>query len=319
MIKFICKNCGQRISMKEKDAGKKGRCPGCKNIISVPPVKQAASETDVFPDVGGKTFVRPEGEHTVSEDLEAPPETDGSSFAAEETKEEGKGKRLWFMDVFLYPTSWDGLVQMGIILFLGFLITILNRYLSLAAHYGTMIYLLLRVLLMGYLFYYLALCVADSAKGGTRAPDTFALDIPDVKSLVLKVFLMLGCLAICFFPATIYYILTGQRDFIFWIMAGIGGFFFPMALLAGLLFDALDALNPVLIAGSIIRAFWPYGGLILSFYALGGFFYALFSAVGRRPYMSFIAGGIILYMLFIEAHILGRFYRGNKDRLGWED
>ena len=36
MIKFCCSHCGQEINIPEIHAGKKGRCPKCKNIVVVP-------------------------------------------------------------------------------------------------------------------------------------------------------------------------------------------------------------------------------------------------------------------------------------------
>ena len=43
MIKFYCKDCGQKISAPEKHAGKKGKCPKCKNIIVVPKAEKTVS------------------------------------------------------------------------------------------------------------------------------------------------------------------------------------------------------------------------------------------------------------------------------------
>jgi len=40
MIQFQCKNCGQKIKVQEKFAGKKGKCPKCKHLIVIPPAKQ---------------------------------------------------------------------------------------------------------------------------------------------------------------------------------------------------------------------------------------------------------------------------------------
>ena len=43
MIKFHCKNCGKKISVPEKHAGKKGKCPKCKNIVVVPKAEKIVS------------------------------------------------------------------------------------------------------------------------------------------------------------------------------------------------------------------------------------------------------------------------------------
>lgn len=39
IIKFRCENCGQKFSVHKNNAGKKGRCHKCKNIIIIPKAK----------------------------------------------------------------------------------------------------------------------------------------------------------------------------------------------------------------------------------------------------------------------------------------
>ena len=49
MIKFYCKHCGQKISVPESRAGKKGKCPECKNIVAIPKeedLQPAASQSN---------------------------------------------------------------------------------------------------------------------------------------------------------------------------------------------------------------------------------------------------------------------------------
>ena len=36
MIRFHCEHCGHKISVKDKHAGKQGKCPKCKTILTVP-------------------------------------------------------------------------------------------------------------------------------------------------------------------------------------------------------------------------------------------------------------------------------------------
>ncbi len=43
MIRFNCKNCGQKISVPEVHAGKKGKCPKCKTIVVVPEINDDIS------------------------------------------------------------------------------------------------------------------------------------------------------------------------------------------------------------------------------------------------------------------------------------
>lgn len=43
MIRFHCKSCGQKINVAGKYAGKKGKCPKCKNIVIVPRAQNVSS------------------------------------------------------------------------------------------------------------------------------------------------------------------------------------------------------------------------------------------------------------------------------------
>jgi len=228
-----------------------------------------------------------------------------------------KRKRPWFIDVLLYPVSLHGMIQIAIFLFLSFLIGFLNRFILSRLYYGTVLSLVLYILFIGYIFYYFGYCIFDSAKGGRCAPGIAIQHTPDKGDLVSQLFLILGSVAICFWPVAVYYIFTRQTDLTFWMLAACGIFFFPMALLAGVLFDAWDALNPMLIIGSIFRTFLAYCGLILSFCVFGGFAVVIVLVLRRLPSLSFISNGVNLYLLFVAAHLLGRFYWWHKDKLDW--
>ena len=51
MIKFKCPHCGKEVSAGDENAGKKGRCPGCKELFVIPaaaaakPARPAAAPT----------------------------------------------------------------------------------------------------------------------------------------------------------------------------------------------------------------------------------------------------------------------------------
>jgi len=104
----------------------------------------------------------------------------------EEPQLEVKRKLPWLIDILLYPMSVSGVIHLVIFLLAPLLI---NKFV-LIDYYGT-IRLVLYILLIGYLFYYLAYCVSDSSKGGCRAPDISTQGIPDRGDLISQIFLML--------------------------------------------------------------------------------------------------------------------------------
>ena len=83
------------------------------------------------------------------------------------------------------------------------------------------------------------------------------------------------------------------------------------------MFDAFDALNPIFIIGSIFKTFLSYCGLILSLGIFGGLVALIFWILGRLPILGFVSNAINLYLLFVAAHLLGRFYWWYKDKLDW--
>ncbi len=80
-------------------------------------------------------------------------------------------------------------------------------------------------------------------------------------------------------------------------------------------FDSSTAFNPFLIIGSIASTFLPYCGLVILYCAIGLLMY--FSWLLPRAW-SFISWGLDVYLMFIAACILGRFFRRYEDRLNWE-
>ena len=163
-------------------------------------------------------------------------------------------------------------------------------------------------------------------------------DAPDKSDLISHFFLILGAVAFCFWPAVVYYAFTNRTDVVFWLLSICGVFFFPMALLAAVLFDAIHALNPIVITASIIRTLPRYLGLVLfcciSFALVAAVISNIHglsapqSAMGMIYYLrmlinyffsaAFIYKGVLLaYLGMVGAHLLGRFYWWNKDKLDW--
>jgi hypothetical protein len=232
-------------------------------------------------------------------------------------------KLPWLIDAFLYPVSASGIINLAVFVLLpllvSFLLGLLARFLSPFLMFGTSyIIIFLKVpyyiVYVSYVCYYIAHCVIDSSKGNRRASDIPIANTFDAGDLVAQVILLLGCVAICFCTAALYYIFTKRIDYWFWVLSISGGFFFPMFLLRGVMFDCFDALNPVEIFRSILSAFLPYCGLVLFFMAIGGF---IVMALTRLPLWNFLKTCIIFYLVFVLAHRLGWFYWWYKDKLDW--
>lgn len=238
------------------------------------------------------------------------------------------------IDIALYPFSAAGAVNLGIFCLGPPILGFINHLILSRIPFGTLIALILFLLLVAYALHYLAFCTFDSSKGGRRAPDTLAQDSPDKSDLISQLFLTLGSIALCFWPAVVYSAWTGRADAIFWLLSACGLFFFPMVLLAGTLFDAIHALNPIVIIASIVRTLPRYLGLVLFFcipFALVAAMIANISPQGAMGTLffprilvsyffttSFIYKAIPLaYLTMIGAHLLGRFYWLHKDKLDW--
>ncbi len=249
---------------------------------------------------------------------------------------ERKSKLPWFIDALFYPLSISGGIHLAVFLFTPFVVGLVSRYvLSGFFILGGILSLLLYLLYVGYVLYYLACCVFDSSKGGWRAPDISLQPVPDKGDLFSQLLRVCGCFAVCFWPLAVYYILTERADLVFWLLFVLGSFFLPMALLAGVLFDSFDALNPILIIRSIYKTFLPYCSLVPLFCILdilvikvisnlpqpGNYLQALgygFLTVDYLCSKSFVYHTIpLFYLAMVAAHILGRFYWWNKDKLNW--
>ncbi len=233
-----------------------------------------------------------------------------------------KRKLPWLIDMLLYPMSISGFIHLLVFLllprlvslFVNFLLRMVPQEIRMAAYEIEWLYLPFYVVFYGYVVYYIIECVLSSSKGGYRAPDPSISETLDWRDLVGQALLLIGCVAICFWPTAVYYILAKRTDRTFWLLLSGGMFFSPIALLRGIMFDSFNALNPILIIGSIFKTFLPYCGLVLLICALGGF---IAIVLPRLLIWSFVSSGARFYLLFVAAHLLGQFYWWHKDKLDW--
>jgi len=331
MIKFSCKNCGQRIKVPDEHAGKKGKCPKCKTVVVVPEIDNdiffkspdsQADNTQDTPKPPQLEFEKPPPAQTSSEEVSADPFSAAANEHLLKHRVEEipppKRRLVWFIDIWLYPLNLAGVVHLICLWLLVFLFCpLVMAILALGIEYVPIVY----TLPIAYVLYYFTECIRDSATGNFRTPDFWMRPNEGKWDFISQLLIVLGCIAICFCPASVYYIVTERTDLIYWLFMACGGFFFPMVLLAVVLFDSYNALNPILIIGSIFRTFFPYCGMVLLFYSGALLLIKIdsrFYSFRLLPAVAFISRVLQLYLVFVAVGLLGRFYWKYQEKLNWE-
>ncbi len=334
-IEFHCKSCVRKFSVPETSAGKKGKCPRCKNIVVVPEIQATSPLTEQsnsgVPEVSSKSSTDnltllnalekdkiqdepiglssvPEQATKYEQELEEEPPVDTESPA--------ERKLPWFIDIFLYPISIPCLITLGIIISIPLLI---NIAVGLLGPFGLFVLVpgfFINIVISLYFLWYIAECVRDSADGGIRAPETLA-NTPGLSDLLLQLFRLLVCLLIFAGPVGYYFVKTHRLDAIFWSLLAYAVFFLPMGLLAVTLFDSIRGLNPFLLVGSIFSTFFTYCGLILILGAVAMTVIALPRMLSGK-WAVFVSAYLVMYILLVVAHLLGRFYWRYQEKLNWE-
>jgi len=345
IIDFNCENCDREISVPKSYAGKKVICPKChiQFIIPSPQFPGHAAIQDYSGDLIARTTDSSHGltlidvpeeyklkeepvvQYNVSEEVvDRQPESEEDS-EAEETESAGQRRLPWVSDIFLYPVSLSGLTHLVIFAIIPTLIAILKTLLEKTGTIVGLPGLIINILIFLYIGWYFTECVRDSAKGGTRAPEAFAsIGAGEMWSQMQHI---VGCYLILISPAFFYSLYTGKLDAVYWGLMITGSFFFPMGLLACIMFDSISGLNPKLLIGSIFSTFFQYCILVLLVIAVVFIFTQLAGMLEteatQKPSASMlILGGALffvgLYIAIIIAHIIGRFYWRYEDKLNWE-
>ncbi len=341
-MKFRCGHCGRQLRVAATQAGKKGRCPKCKQVVTVPAAEESVAET------GRRTStLKPELRDSLLFDAPppaaAPAETPaGRGESGEQAYQRLRGlyggrlmepeeipqRRLpWFVDIFLYPLNKSGLTILAISVGIPFLLrVVLKFFFYLSGAFGpALIFWVLFIILhwaglaifVLYMNWYVCECIRDSAAGGIRAVETTAIT-PGFVEIFGRLFTVLVTALVCLAPAIFYLSQTRSMDPIFWILYGFGGFLFPMALLSVVMHESLRGLNPVLLIRSALKTLVPYSALVL-------FGYILFLSIPmvarhllHRWVRQYVFLFVAFYQLLILAHLIGRFYWRNEERLYWD-
>jgi len=338
MIEFSCENCGQKFRLPGEKAGKKGRCPRCKAIVVVPgaaldelvPWGSGAANAERAGELAGGAAVRDVEQVSGQGTVPAEAQDEGPEAMQEHymlvghprAEPEGPARRRypWPIDVLLYPVSRPCLLTVGLVCVIPVVIDVVTL---LVGPFWMFIYwpgIIVKIVLGLYFYWYLGECVRDSAAGGLRGPETIG-SAPSLGEMFWRMVQIVVSLVFFFLPVVIYYYKTKDGDLslpVLLALAGYAVFFFPMGLLAVLMFDSLAGLNPVLLVGSILSTFVPYCGLVVLFFGAG---LLLRKAESVAPASLLLAAAVFLgrvYLLLVAAHLLGRFYFRYDDRLRWE-
>jgi len=337
MIKFSCKNCGQRIKVPDEHAGKKGRCPKCKTVVVIPEIdndiffKSPDSLTDDTHDTPKPPqfeFEKPPPAQTGPEEASADPLSAAANeyFLRPRIDEIPPPERKlpWVLDVFLYPISMSGLINLGIFWILPILIGFMRIILPIP-----FLGLIVSVIVAAYMYYFFMECIRDSASGGIRAPENIG-SMPDIGDVFWQLLEIVASVFIFWGPVGIYLICKmwqasdlgvqydSKTDLIFWLLLGYAIFFFPMGILAVAMFNSTSAFNPFLWIASIFSAFFQYCGLVLLFCVLALLASMIVAVLAASWVFAFFFGAIFIYHVMIAAHLLGRFYYLNSEKLNWE-
>ena len=225
----------------------------------------------------------------------------------------------WPIDALLYPCSISGLVHLGIFVFAQIILTMVGK---LIPSFFMMIGLLvIRVIFGIYLFNYFNWCVNDSANGGLRAPEPEYFSGgsgPDYLDILNDLLPVLLPVIICFVPAIVVNFVPDLDDKYCWVLLSVGFYFFPMMLLASIMFDTWHVFNPVLILGSIFSCFFRYLIIAASLPVIVIILYVVLNRISTGVLSRVIMFLCFVYMTFVYAHFVGRFYYLSSEKLNWE-
>ena len=234
-------------------------------------------------------------------------------------------------EAFKYPFIGDGLMLLfGGTFFFGFLD--LANYVSRHAFKYGLRAMMMRVTIFtfifgtGYLFTYLKKIIAATSHGDPHMPDwpEFSEWHADIVTPMFQ-FVVVSLLS--FGPALIFQTWGAWADWDYpWVFvvpaALLGCIYFPMAFLGVAMFDTLAAaLKPNFVVGSILRVPREYSLAVGVFVGIIGIRWLsewVFGVLMKIPLVpTLLTDLIMIYLLMIEARILGLLFLSKRRTLGW--
>jgi hypothetical protein len=346
VVEFNCEYCDRKISTPKSYAGKKVVCPKCNNSFFVPSIHAPGSDAnqdysgDLIPrttdSTHGLTLMDVPNEYKLKDEPAIQPKVPEQAIdqhqGSKEIESSEQRKLPWIIDIFLYPTSNGGLLTLATIILLR-LFTDIATVMLMCCVFGGILSLIIRIVLVwSYMYWYFSECVRDSADGGLRAPNIIGT-MPGLVDMFWYWARLFACLTIFLGPAIFYRGYTyftniEVNNAILLSLLAFGAFFFPMNVLAVVMFDSVNGMNPILVIRSIISTFLQYCGLFILFYGLSILLSTMLGMVLRISSRTrILSGGFFTYILFnllmayallIAGHLLGRFYWLYQKKLNWE-
>jgi hypothetical protein len=296
MIRFQCPICNKHLRIPESHAGKQGRCPGCREQVTVP---EPSTEVDSPIPISGLRLK----EERVDSRPPHDPAPEEPFIPEKPKKPTGHRRYPWLLDVLLYPTSIPGLIN---ILIFWLVPTIIALLASLPLPLWWLIGLLVNLCVWAYLICYMADCMRDSAEGGTRGPENMGIT-PDLRDAVSQCLYVVATALLFGLPTVGIYFWRGLGP-VFWTAVGLSAIFLPMAMLTTIVLDSVNIFRPWLWLSGIGKTLLPYSGLLLVIYL----------PLLPLPFMNPVLIPVQLYTLMIGMHLLGRFFFRYEERLNWD-
>jgi hypothetical protein len=336
MIRFECRYCGAKLRVAQTRAGRKGRCPRCKEALVVPDLSPSVASPELLGPEPARASLQaalydpavldPPSKSPIGVDGGCPPfdptfSTLGSfdayrPSAQEQAEHSGARSVPWPIDIFLYPLSPASLVTLGIVIVIPLLINLAAGFLGPFGFFVLVPGVVLDVVVWLYFLWYVTQCIADSARGGVRAPETVA-QAPGLWDMLVQTGRTMAAVAVALLPMVVYWLSVRQVDTVFWSLLAWAAVICPMALLAVIMFDSVYGLNPLILIGSMLSTLLPYLVLVS---ALGALIFAIVKAnqaLAGYPLRRYAFGFAEYYLALVAAHLVGRFYWRYEEKLNW--
>ncbi len=320
---FRCKKCGQKIVFGESGTDEK-ECPRCGVLFfRVPPNPvdydyiRDAEFLDIPPQEVIKGIVSGKTQATSSEEEVL----DFDRHRQEDDDKIQERSFPWVIDIFLYPTSSAGLTMLGIIILVPLLLDVVIWLFGLVHMVLGMIvsipFIVVRLAIGLYFYWYWCECIRDSALGCVRAQDVLE-NQPWLGDMFWRYLKIGSCLVLFGVAPLIYAMETGRTDFTFMVLLGFSVFLFPMGILSVVMFDSLSGLNPIVIIGSVFSTFLPYCAMVVSFFVSGYLIVEYIQLLPNSPSLRYLLVCASIYLSIVIAHVLGWFYYHFQKQLNWE-